>query len=68
MTTVSVRLPEEQAQMLRALAVAMDASVSAIIRGATDDYIDKHRARRVSQRRRGRIGEQGWEVFDLLTR
>jgi|GEM_PF-5465601 len=66
MTTISVCLPEEQARALKALAVATDQSASAVMRSAMDDYIDKHRALRASQRRRGRAGERAWEVFDLL--
>lgn len=67
MTTISVCLPEEQARALKALAVAMDRSASAVVRSAMDDYIDKHRANRASQQRRGRMVEHAWEVFDLLT-
>lgn len=68
MTTISICLPEEQARALKALAVAMDSSASAVMRSAMEDYIDKHRAKRASQRRRGRISEHAWEIFDLLTR
>jgi predicted transcriptional regulator len=67
MTTISVCLHNEQARALKALAVAMDRSASAVVRSALEDYIDKHRGKRASQRRRGRIGEHAWEVFDLLT-
>jgi predicted transcriptional regulator len=67
MTTMSVRFTEEQARALRTLAVAMDKSASAVIRSAMDDYIDKHRTERACERRRGRVGEHAWEIFDLLT-
>jgi predicted transcriptional regulator len=66
MTTISVYLPEEQVRALKALALAMDRSASAVMRSAIEDYIDKHRATRASQRRRGRVSEHAWEVFDLL--
>jgi predicted transcriptional regulator len=68
MATVSVRLPDEQDQRIRALAVARDISVSAAIRDAVALYIEKQRAERVSLLRRGRDGERRWRLFDLLTR
>ncbi len=68
MRTMSTRLTEEQASALRALAVATDRSASAIVRSALEDYIDKQRAERAARRRRGRAGQQAWEIFDMLTR
>jgi predicted transcriptional regulator len=68
MATMSVRIPDEQERALRALAVAVDTSVSALVRAAVAECIDRHRAERASQRRLGRVSERGWEVFDLVTR
>jgi predicted transcriptional regulator len=68
MATVSVRIPDEQDQALRALAVAVDTSVSALIRMALAECIEKHRAERASLRRRGRDGERRWRLFDLVAR
>lgn len=67
MATISVRVHEEQARALKALAVATGRSVSAVMRSALEDYFDEQCAQRASQRRRGRAGEHAWEVFDLLT-
>ncbi len=68
MATVSVRIPDEQDQAVRALAVARDTSVSAVIRDAVAECIERQRAERASQRRRGRDGERRWRLFDLITR
>ncbi len=67
MTTVSVRIPDEQAKALKALAVAKDASVSTIARMAITEYIDWQRAERTAQKRLGRASKRGWELFDLVT-
>jgi predicted transcriptional regulator len=67
MATINVCMREEQIQALKALAVAMDISASAVVRGAMDDYIKKQRAERASQRRRGRVGEHAWGVFELVS-
>ncbi len=68
MTTVSVRIPDEQDQALRALAVAVDTSVSALVRAAVAECIEQHRAERASLRRRGRDGERRWSLFEVVTR
>ncbi len=68
MAMVSVRLRDEEDQMIRALAVAHDISVSAAIRDAVALYIEKQRAERMSLLRRGRDGERRWRLFDILAR
>jgi predicted transcriptional regulator len=67
MRTMSVRITDEQARALKALAVAVDVSASEIARRAIAEYVDRHRAERASQKRRGRTSERGWEMFDLVT-
>ncbi|HEY7951511.1 MAG TPA: ribbon-helix-helix protein, CopG family [Solirubrobacteraceae bacterium] len=66
MTTISVCLSDDQIQALKALALATDRSASAVVRSAIEDYFDKQRVHRAMLRRRGRVGERAWEVFDLL--
>ena len=68
MAMVSVRIPDEQDQALRALAVAADTSVSAVIRAAVAECIERHREERESLRRRGRDGERRWRLFDVVVR
>ncbi|HEY7829315.1 MAG TPA: DUF6290 family protein [Solirubrobacteraceae bacterium] len=67
MTAVSVRIPDEQARALKALAVAKDASVSTIARMAITEHIDMHRAERAAQKRLGSTSKRGWELFDEVT-
>jgi predicted transcriptional regulator len=68
MATVSVRIPDEQDQALRALAVAVDTSVSELVREALAECIERHRAERANLRSRGREGERRWRLFECVTR
>jgi hypothetical protein len=66
MRRISLRMPVEQARTVRALAHAMDLSVSEVVRTAVAQYVESCRADRDSQRRQRRVRERNWEVFDLL--
>ncbi len=68
MTTVSVRIPDEQDQALRALAVAADVSVSELVRVALAECIERHRTERANLRSRGREGERRWRLFERVAR
>jgi predicted transcriptional regulator len=66
MTTMSLRIPDDQARVLKALALAQDTSASEIVRTAIGEHIDRRRAERRSQRRLRGASERSWEVFDLV--
>ncbi|HEV3071209.1 MAG TPA: DUF6290 family protein [Solirubrobacteraceae bacterium] len=68
MTTISVRVPDEQAMAVKALALAEDVSASEVARTAIGEYIDRRRGEREAQRRRRHTGERNWAAFDLIVK
>lgn len=68
MKTMSLRLPDEQAKALDALAMADETSVSEVIREAIAERIEKRRADRDFQARLKRAVERNREALDLLAR
>lgn len=68
MTTMRVRMADEEATLLRAFALAEDVPVSEVVRTAIAERIEKRRANRDFQERLRRARERHGEAFDLLTR
>jgi|HubBroStandDraft_3_1064219.scaffolds.fasta_scaffold02063_8 predicted transcriptional regulator len=68
MKTMSLRLPDEQAKALDALAMAEETSVSEIIRGAITERIEERRADKDFQDRLRRAVERNQEALDLLAK
>ncbi len=68
MKTMSLRLPDEQAKALDALAMAEETSVSEVIRGAITDRIEERRADKDFQARLRRAVERNQEALDLLAK
>jgi Arc/MetJ-type ribon-helix-helix transcriptional regulator len=66
--TMSLRLPEEQAKALDALAMADETSVSEVIRDAITERIEKRRADKDFQGRLKRAVERNKEALDLLAK
>ncbi len=66
MTTKSLRLDDEQAKRLEAVAMADGTSVSEVIRDAIDDRIAKRRADKDFQQRLAEAVERNREALDLL--
>lgn len=68
MTTMSLRLDDDQARALSALAMAEETSVSEVIRDAIADRIEKRRADKDFQARLKRAIERNQEALDLLAK
>ncbi|HWX87404.1 MAG TPA: DUF6290 family protein [Solirubrobacteraceae bacterium] len=68
MKTMSLRLPDEQAKALDALAMAEETSVSEVIRGAITERIEERRADKDFQDRLRRAVERNQEALDLLAK
>jgi predicted transcriptional regulator len=68
MTTMSLRLDDDQARALSALAMAEETSVSEVIRDAIADRIEKRRADKDFQARLKRAVERNQEALDLLAK
>ena len=66
MRAMSLRLPDEQARALDALAMADETSVSEVIRTAIAERIEKRRADKDFQRRLQHAVERNKEALDLL--
>jgi predicted transcriptional regulator len=68
MTTMSLRLGDEQARALNALAMAEETSVSEVIRDAIADLIEKRREDKDFQERLKKAVERNKEALDLLAK
>jgi predicted transcriptional regulator len=68
MTTMSLRLEDEQARALNALAMAEETSVSEVIRDAIAERIEKRRADKDFQARLQRAVERNQEALELLAK
>jgi predicted transcriptional regulator len=68
MTTMSLRIEDEQARALNALAMAEEATVSEVIRDAIADLIEKRRGDKDFQERLKRAVERNREALDLLAK
>jgi predicted transcriptional regulator len=68
MTTMSLRLEDEQARALSALAMAEETSVSEVIRDAIAERIEKRRADKDFQARLQRAVERNQEALELLAK
>jgi hypothetical protein len=66
MRAISLRISEEQARALQALAMAEGTSVAEVGRAAIADRIEKCRRDRGFQERLRRAAERNREAFDLL--
>lgn len=68
MKTLTVRLEDEKARALDALAMAEGASVSQLIRDAIDEQIEKRRNDEDFQRRLNDAFERNKAAFELLAK
>jgi hypothetical protein len=68
MTTMRVRIADEEATLLKAFALAENVPVSEVIRTAIAERIEKRRSTRDFQERLRRTRERHSEAFDLLVR
>jgi predicted transcriptional regulator len=68
MKTISLRLDDDQARAIDALAMVEETSVSEIIRAAIDDRIAKRRADKDFQARLKRAVERNQEALELLAK
>ncbi len=68
MKTISLRLDDDQARAIDALAMVEETSVSEIIRAAIDDRIARRRADKDFQARLKRAVERNREALDLLAK
>jgi predicted transcriptional regulator len=68
MKTMSLRLEDDQARAINALAMAEETSVSEVIRTAIDERIAKRRADKDFQKRLKRAVERNQEALDLLAK
>jgi predicted transcriptional regulator len=68
MTTMSLRLDDDQARALNALAMAEETSVSDVIREAVADRIEKRRNDKEFQARLKRAVERNQETLGLLAK
>lgn len=68
MTTMRVRMADDEARLLKAFALAENVPVAEVIRTAIAERIEKRRANRDFQERLRRTRERHSEAFDLLTR
>ncbi len=66
MTTMRVRMPDEDARLLKAFAMAENVPVAEVVRTAVAERIEKRRAKRDFQERLRRTRERHSEDFDLL--
>jgi hypothetical protein len=66
MKTMSLRIEDDQARAISALAMAEETSVSEVIRTAIDERITKRRADKDFQARLKRAVERNREALDLL--
>lgn len=66
MKAISLRLPDDQARALDAIAMADETSVSEVIRSAVADRIEQRRADKDFQERLRRAVERNREALDLL--
>jgi predicted transcriptional regulator len=67
MKTLSLRLEDDQARAVNALAMAEETSVSEVIRTAIDERIAKRRADKAFQKRLRRAVERNREALELLS-
>jgi Arc/MetJ-type ribon-helix-helix transcriptional regulator len=67
MKTMSLRLGDDQARAINALAMVEETSVSEVIRTAIDERIAKRRADKDFQARLRRAVERNREALDLLS-
>lgn len=68
MKTMSLRLEDDQARAINALAMAEETSVSEVIRTAIDERIARRRADKDFQKRLKRAVERNQEALDLLAK
>lgn len=68
MKAISLRLPDEQARALDAIAMADETSVSEVIRSAVADRIERRRADKDFQERLRRAVERNQEALNLLAK
>ena len=68
MKTTSLRLEDDQARALDALALADEMSVSEVVREAINDRIEKRRADKDFQARLQRAVERNREALELLAK
>jgi predicted transcriptional regulator len=68
MKTMSLRLEDDQARAINALAMAEETSVSEVIRTAIDERIAKRRADKDFQKRLKRAVERNQAALDLLAK
>lgn len=68
MKTMSLRLEDDQARAINALAMAEETSVSEVVRTAIDERIAKRRADKDFQARLKRAVERNREALDLLAK
>jgi predicted transcriptional regulator len=68
MKTTTVRLEDDQARALDALAMAEETSVSEVIRETIDDRIAKRRADKGFQKRLAAAVERNREALELLAK
>lgn len=68
MKTTTIRLEDDQARALDALAMADEMSVSEVIREAINDRIEKRRADKDFQARLQAAVERNREALDLLAK
>jgi predicted transcriptional regulator len=66
MTTMSLRLEDQQARALNALAMGEGTSVSEVIRSAIADRIEKRRGDKDFQQKLKQAVERNKEALDLL--
>jgi predicted transcriptional regulator len=67
MKTLSLRLEDDQARAVNALAMAEETSVSEVIRTAIDERVAKRRADKDFQARLKRAVERNREALELLS-
>lgn len=68
MKAMSLRLEDDQARAINALAMAEETSVSEVIREAINDRIEKRRADKDFQARLQRAVERNRKALDLLAK
>ncbi len=68
MKTISLRLDDDRARAIDALAMVEETSVSEIIRAAIDDRIARQRADKDFQARLKRAVERNREALELLAK
>ncbi|HUN79362.1 MAG TPA: DUF6290 family protein [Solirubrobacteraceae bacterium] len=68
MKAISLRLPDDQARALDAVAMADETSVSEVIRSAIAERVEKRRADQDFQERLRRAVERNREALELLAK